>query len=58
MSRSASRVSDLPVAVSPISSTPASAPPGNTSREKAPSNGIRPRFMAATLCSVRIIFFR
>ncbi len=56
--RSASRVSDLPVAVSPTSSTPAAAPPRSTSLVKAPWYGMMPRSMAATLCSVRIIFLR
>ena len=50
---------DLPVAVSPMRSTLAAAAVGQDSHAvMAPWNGMRPRFMAATLCSVSTIFLR
>ena len=56
--RSASSVSDLPVAVSPMSSTLAALPSSRTTCVMAPWKGMRPRFIMATLCRVSTIFLR
>ena len=56
--RSASSVSDLPVAVSPMTRTFTDRRSFRWMSAIAPWNGIRPRFIIRMLCSVSAIFFR